>query len=198
MPPMSLKPEDQIDDDPRTLLGLIALGEKPSDFGPDGDKKEPPNRVVRVLEGIDRAITELAELRKVGLKSRAHLYATKLGLLLLWDTPEWPELRKRFNAFSRKVKAKTRDRSTIAFLEARTGFPWAHPSKIRMKTFLHPWVAQGIDNSAEVLGVPKSQAVVVCLVLALSTLPEWEGFFAEDMARLNTHLVRRFRVLDVI
>jgi len=38
---------------------------------------------------------------------------------------------------------------------------------------------------------------VICLALALSTLPEWEGFFDEDIERLNAHIVRRLRVLNV-
>ena len=193
MAPMSVRTEDQIDDDPRTLLGLIALGEKPEDIGPGNEEQF---RVVKVLEGIDLAITETAELPSVGLKSLVHQYSSKLGLLLLWDTPEWPELRKRFNVLSRKVDAKSRDRATIAFLEARTGFPWARPSKIRIKAFVYPWVMKHIDHSAEVLGISKTQAVVVCLALALSTLPDWEGFFDEDINRFKAHLVRRLRVLE--
>ncbi len=182
--------------DPGSLLRLLAQGEDCEDLvGTDSD--DPPFRVIRVLVGVDAAIRENARGGVSRKKSLVHKIATKLGLAMLREYPEWPLLNTRFIHLNLQGKAKNRDRGTVAFLEARTGFTWAHSTDLQIKTFCYPWVLSQINDSAEILGISKTQALVTCLALGLSTLPDWEGFFDEDIERLNAHIVRRLRVLDV-
>ena len=188
--PLSLRPSDAQPERP-TLSQLLAKGEAEHDFktGQNGEKLNPPRKVVDVVvTGVHSAVDD--EANSEISKSTIYRQASKLGVMVLKDVPGYQALEELYQDQAQKAK-QNKDRLAVQYLESRIGFTFAHPNRHKTGISVYPWVAAKMDSAAIVAGTSSSQMTVIFVVLGLSTLSGWQGFFDDDLRAFRLHLQRR-------
>ena len=144
-----------------------------------------------MVDGVNLAVHELAAQHRARISTVQRL-GTKVGILGLRDLPAWTEVQ---NVFSRALHRH--NRSSVRLLENASSFRYRNPLQHKTAVSAYPWVAERIDEGALAAGVGKGQLLIVTLVMGLSTVPEWEALFEEEVMEFAVHLKRRATLIKL-
>ena len=145
--------------------------------------------------GLILYVGDEASTRRIS-KAAVQRIGTKSGIQRLYNLPEWGPLDPAYSMLSNKARVH-QDHKLIRQLEDQTSFNFIHPLGRKTAINLYHRVAPKIDSAAQIAGLPQSKMIVACLMLALSSLPNCDQVFQDDIEELQQHLNRRRTLLQM-